>query len=239
MNWRTIRNCGYLYAEGNFVDGTGMRNGRAFLNEISEVFPKLCTRYFDQVGELPFVFKERQINSIILPAIARVADAVLSEQPVERIYGDGKSYTGHIDYWVLYGTTVFLVELKHSWLSTRTLAMTEKADTKWKTAIEQINSITPDVAMNLAYGKLNPVKVALMVLPFYVSCNHDRKLELMGQEHGREIRDILKGLEPDGNFISIWNLHGRLQGPFIYENKKEIYPYLAMVARLEGVGKND
>jgi len=48
MDWVTIRNCGYLYTGDNITDGTGMRNTRSFLDGISEEFPKLCSKYFNQ-----------------------------------------------------------------------------------------------------------------------------------------------------------------------------------------------
>lgn len=239
MNWITIRNCGYLHTEYNFSNSSGMRNARAFLSEISEHFSKLCANYFDRVGELPFVYRERQISSIMISSIAKSSDALLSEQPVERTFED-KKYTGHLDYWVLYGNTVFLIELKHAWLSASKIKTTKKAKDVWRDALKQIESINSDTAKSLAYGKLNPVKVALMVLPFYISCsNNGKDLDAIGKATGENISTMLKKLSPDRNFISIWNLHERLQSPFYYENRKEIYPYLAMVARCEGLKDSD
>jgi hypothetical protein len=132
MNWKTIKNCGYFHSEDCLTDGVGIRNARAFLNEISEQFIRLSANYYDKVGELPCVYKEMQINSVFIPAIARVADAVLAEQPIERSYINDKKYIGHQDYWVLYGTTVFLIELKHAWLAARSLYMTKKANLNGK-----------------------------------------------------------------------------------------------------------
>ena len=77
-------------------------------------FAKKCCSYVDVVGELPFIYRERQINSLVAPPIMANADAALMEHPITR-KAKGVPSHGWLDYWVLYKSTVFLIELKHAW----------------------------------------------------------------------------------------------------------------------------
>jgi hypothetical protein len=49
--------------------------------ETVRTFALSSTQFYRTLNELPFVYKERQVASILLPAIAKVSDAVLVELP--------------------------------------------------------------------------------------------------------------------------------------------------------------
>lgn len=116
MSWETVRRVGYLLEKDALKDGVGIRKSRDFLQKVTKAFADISINYFDKTNELPFIYRERQINSVLLPAIAKVADAVFMEHPIKRRI-KGESSHGWLDYWVLYGSTVFLIELKHAWCS--------------------------------------------------------------------------------------------------------------------------
>lgn len=116
MRWKTIRSAGYVAVTARPADGPMMRTTGNLPRETVEQFAALSAKYCDAVGETPFVYHERQLHSALLPAIARASNAVLAEHPIRRALSRADSRTsayGWVDYWVLCGNTVLLVELKH------------------------------------------------------------------------------------------------------------------------------
>lgn len=166
MTWQTIRNAGHLFIKDYLEDRLDIRNTRKFLQDLVKAFASSCVSYHDITGELPFIYRERQINSVLLPSIAKISDAVFAEQPVRR-KNKQKINHGWLDYWVLYGRTTFLIELKHSWCSITSNTVRKETFNTWSTAIKQINSITQEQAKELAINKNNIVKIAIMVIPYY------------------------------------------------------------------------
>ncbi len=211
------------------------KSGR-FLRQVSESFAKACTRYYVAVGELPFVHRERQITTMLLSALVKVSDAVLMEQPISR-GTKGKSTYGWLDYWVLHGSTTFLIELKYSWLSIYSKELRTGTQKAWSNAVKQVRSISQGEARDLAFASSDHVvKLAIMIVPSYRASRDCAKLERMGREQTREnskeiFDPFVKRLRPAANWCCLWSLHEDLQGPHELDGKVyELYPCAGIVA---------
>lgn len=72
LAWETVRETGYLF-EKNSLKGKGMIKSIKFLYSVTRAFAKSCVDYFNVTGELPFIYRERQIHSALPPSIATVS----------------------------------------------------------------------------------------------------------------------------------------------------------------------
>ena len=57
------------------ADGRLIRTARRFLRDTVEQFARLSRQYWDVVGEPPFIYSERQLHSVLFPAVVRASDA--------------------------------------------------------------------------------------------------------------------------------------------------------------------
>lgn len=181
-----------------------------------------------------FVYGERQINSVVLPAIYEISDAVFVEQPITRLKNrkTKEEGSGLIDFWVMYGRNVFLIEMKHAWMSSKTIDKRQDLENKWINVNEQINEITDAQAKELAYGKLKPLKISILVAPLYESSKDEKKLVPKVKEDLTEIIDEFNSLVPKPNFLSVWNLPAKMQGPYEYDDYSELYSNVVLAARV-------
>lgn len=140
LNENTIYNAGKLIQTKKLCKGKGHQITQEFLNNLSEHFIKQSISYYDNVGELPFVYKEKQIHSVLFPAIHNISEAAFLEAPIIR---KKSGRIGWIDYWVFYKSTVFLIEIKHCWGSivSPTLSSKSKINKNWNKAVDQIIDI--------------------------------------------------------------------------------------------------
>lgn len=82
---------------------------------------KLCTKFCnDFFVDLPYTYRERQLDCVILPALAKLCNSmVFTELPSKRFCNNRHfqvdEYNGWIDYWCLYKNYSFVIELKHSY----------------------------------------------------------------------------------------------------------------------------
>lgn len=174
---------------------------------------------------------------MLVPAISGNARAALMEHPIMR-KAKGESSHGWLDFWVLYRTTVFLIELKHAWNAIATETVRERTQEQWRQAEEQLMGIKKDEVAGLA-GDSTAVKVAMMVVPFFKSSTDQNKLKefvLSTEEAKKGLNDLLSGLSPKPNWSCLWHLPQRFQEPELYsEGHYEIYPCLALVVRAKNV----
>lgn len=213
------------------MDGPSIRKSRDFLNKVARTFALSCCKYFDTTGELPFIYRERQINSILLPSISKVANATFMEHPIMR---EGRAY-GWLDYWAFYGNTTLLIEVKHAWFSISSKKVRKTTKGAYSAALKQLDMISPAVARDLSYLGDNIVKIALIVIPFYKqSMNITRLTTITAKDDVEAIYNrLLTGLSPTLNWSCIWLLHERLQKPVEYGDRHEIYPLVGLVAQID------
>lgn len=233
MEWKTIKNVGRI-CENNELKGPGSLKVTKFLQEITHRFAKTCIAYYDATDELPFIYRERQLHSILLPSIAHIANAVLVEQPITRKSKDSSGH-GWVDYWVQYKKDVLLIELKHSWFnvsSQKTFAVTKKA---WDKSIEQLEKVTWSEAFNMALGSRFVAKVAMLIVPFYQTSNDKNNLEFPNIERIDEMHlSLINQFSSTPNWSCIWQLHNRLQKKYILsDGSYEIYPCVGILAKVD------
>ncbi|MEE9284069.1 MAG: hypothetical protein V3U49_08370 [Nitrososphaerales archaeon] len=169
MAWRPLYGRGALYELSSIGDGPGRRKARAFLNEIANEFTGRSKLFYDVMGWLPFTFRERQTHSILLPAIAAASQATVVELPIWRKYGRGKRH-GFLDYWVYHKSVLYLLEVKHSFLSVRSGLTHKGSHDSWQEAIDQVDKIPlPLIRKDLDTPVDKIFRLALMVMPLWKS----------------------------------------------------------------------
>ena len=102
-----IRNCGELGIEFNDIRGDGARVTREFLRKLIQHIVAKSTRYYDETGrvgvpEHVFAYRERQLHSVVCPAIADITACFLVENPLNRKPAGEAEYRGSADYWIYY-----------------------------------------------------------------------------------------------------------------------------------------
>lgn len=228
------------------ADGRLIRTARRFLRDTVEQFARLSRQYWDVVGEPPFIYSERQLHSVLFPAVVRASDAAFVEHPIRRTQRrtskDGclvQSAASHgwIDYWVLCGSAVFLVELKHAFRGVSTDGATLRLNGPWQAAIDQIGSITDDDAVDLATDANRVAKIALMVIPAYARSLSSDNLETAERDEALEAHvRMCSSMEPAPDWSAVWLLHERLQTACeMWDGSWELYPWVSFAAAIRPV----
>ena len=85
--------------------------------------------------EPPFLFRERQLDTLILPELASLCKGlVFTEYPVKRSIRKKGHWQGRIDYWCIYKDYSFVIEVKHSYDNFKTsVTCDERLLERWKT----------------------------------------------------------------------------------------------------------
>ncbi|MDQ7837020.1 MAG: hypothetical protein RDU59_00795 [Thermodesulfobacteriota bacterium] len=232
MPWLAIRNCGHAL----ILSDCGEDINADFLTDMVLEFAKIATRFYNAVSEFPFVYKEKQIRSVVTPALMNSAKVVFEEQPALRKAKGMKGISrrnGWIDYWVLVERMTYLVELKYAGFSSDRNQLTDKAQNEWSTAINQL-SISKKEANQLAFdGQL--ATVALQIMPIWQCRDAADSITIPPKEKVQEFLTMAREqLTPQPNWSAVWYLHGRLQNsPQQYDRKFFNYPGVMFFARLE------
>lgn len=155
--------------DSNWIDGVGARNFKSFFKNFVDEFMKNNVEYYKKTkGDLAYTYREKQLNTVIVPALHKLSDVFLCEHPIGRnAQGTkGNDTLGWLDYWVKYKSTDFNIELKHGYHGLQNKNQTrESTCNEWETAKSQLKKITNhDHAMN---SKV--LNIALMVIITYTS----------------------------------------------------------------------
>ena len=123
-----IQNLNFVISSCPSELGEGVNIAYSF---IKEVFCRVCmqsllfsnSKY--DIIEYPFLFRERQLDSVVLPVISSLCKGlVIAEYPIVRdscIKGFEKDNSkGRIDYWCIYKDYSLVIEMKHSYDAFRT-----------------------------------------------------------------------------------------------------------------------
>ncbi len=160
------------------------------------------------------------------------------EQPITRKSKDTSGH-GWLDYWVVYGASVFLIELKHSWNAIKTSSIKETTQNSWTEAIDQLKKIHKEDVANLSLTAHSVAKIALMIVPFYQASKDENKLKNLKytKEATAEFyNQFLKEIKPAPSWSCLWHLHQDLQETYEYEEQRfELYPCVIMIAKVESV----
>lgn len=228
-----MNNIGEIEFYDEIEDGIGSRNSREFLTQLFIDFSKKCRAYFDVTGDLPYIYREQQIHSVLVPVIDNIADAILVECPTNRKERGYESSHGWIDYWVKYGNTIFLIELKHSYNGLKSNGFKEKSQEEWKTANKQLKQIPKkDIDDFKINKKDNVVKIALQFNTTYTTAKDNTFSFTDCENIGKKIMRSLDKNSLKPNFIAHWYIHEDMHVEYNYIKGTEQYPYVHMLAKL-------
>ena len=213
-------------------DGTVVKKARSFLNEFIENFAHESLSFFEFWDEFPFTYRERQVNSVVIPSIHKITGNVWLEQPFKKNNDDQR----FLDIATVKNGNIYAIELKHAWKS-KTDYFAQHIDKEWATAIEQISDIKKRTLYD--YKNYDVFKIALMVLPTYHYVNSKNNIDNMTAE---EYNAYLKKEYFDNwtkkyaaNYIGVIKITNPDKYVHEYSDGEQIFPFISFVARIERV----
>lgn len=214
----------------------GMTEAGEFLEKITEQVAAFSVKYFEVTEELPFIYAERQFQSVLLPAIVKVADAVLVEQPVVR-KKKRKRWSGRIDYWVYYKSIELLIEVKHGWMAIKAPKLRKATQQAWEDALEQLKTIKKSEAKELGMDSGEILKIAMIVVPCYQSSQDKNILLSLDIDPDGMRQKIVDGLDSEPNWSAVWEVPQAFQlTEAEYEGgRNEIHPCVNFVAKVKTI----
>lgn len=229
MDWKTLPKLGYVACQDNLLRNRRNAAAAEFLERVVEEFARASRRYFEFAKELPFLYRERQTHSVLLPAIAKVANAALAETPVTRRSERHDSH-GWVDYWACYQDVDFFIEIKHRWHAVRAKRVNTTIHNGWQDLADQFASLPPE-AKEYTLSQ-HPLTIAFLIIPCFQSAQDETKLYPLERINTTGMHDLIRGKlqQPSPNWSSIWHLHQSLQGPYPYDSWSELYPCVIFMA---------
>ena len=237
-----INKVGKLHVISTLADGEGIRKVRDFLSLLVTGFAKQVSVYMNETWEAPFVFRERQLHTFLAPTLSKFTDVFLMEAPVHRKWSsissqDYNDSHGWVDYWCFYRNLVFLIELKHGFLSGRTGTPNKNVKNYWVEAVQQLDVIQ-DYADIQSQDSGGAFRIALQVLPIYETVNDSMPKIIGNTDKLLEIqKNCMEAFKPEPNWSMLWQLHESITGPFEYANTKEFYPGIVFLSRVSEIHK--
>ncbi len=233
MNWQTINGAGNTTVIKNMAGGPASIATPKFLNEFLLQFVKQCNKYYKATDDIPFTYRELQMHSVMLPAMDRVSDAAFVEQPIKK---DGRA--GRLDYLVLSGNLVYLIELKHGWMAHKTNKVTVSVQNKWTNAVNSLKQINWKDAFELYPAIKTVAKISLMVTPMYSESKHPEKLRNQSYSLNtiyKKYDDFGKHLNPKPHWTGIWAGNEELtKAKSLSDGRYQCYPAVALIAHIDG-----
>ena len=167
MSWEPLVPLAVFLRKSTVNDSRGTRSATYFLIFTVREFASRSVAFHDATRRLPFSYKERQTDFVLLPAAASISSAVLIQQPVRRHRGKSDK-AGLLDYLIFHRKALILMEVKHSWFNLRTGKSTETLQDKWDDANDQANRVVT-VDHRYAYSVYGnrAFRVAMLVSPFW------------------------------------------------------------------------
>lgn len=216
---------------------------------VKELFTRVCKRsllFYNnkyEIIEYPFLFRERQLDSVVLPVISELCNGlVIAEYPVIRescIKGYEKDNSnGRIDYWCIYKDYSFVIEMKHSYDAFKTETTNdERLIHRWKTmTVSQLQDIR-DELKQFEENTKGIIRLGIHFVTPY--CDRDRNKDDFKYYFNSQ-KDILKRLSEHvsrskpktttPNFMASWALPDKkdyLEVPY-----KGTYPGLMLLGKM-------
>ncbi len=239
MRYKTIKNCGEIGMEFLKDDTEGTRVSRDFLKRLIFNIVKRSAAYFDETGDNIFIYREKQLHSVVCPSIADVTPGYVMEHPLTRKPAGEDEYSGHVDYWINYRNYSYVMELKHSYFAYKNAdAPRQGISDKFNFAIKQLNSVRKDECRYLSDDSKGLIKIALQAIVVYQSSQDDIVLDdLKEWDFKKTFKQLIinTDLKNKSNFRSIWLLNETLIESVWYANGFEIYPAIAFVGNISDV----
>lgn len=236
MSWNTAYGSGKFIVIKHGLKGPASKSAPKFLESVHKLFIKKCTNYFNITYDRAFYYSELRTHSVLLPAIAQISDAILVEHPINK-----GERSGRVDYFVLSGNQIYLIELKQGWLAYNTANPTNDICSKWQNAIGDLNDISWDDAFSLYPSIPTVAKISLMVTPMYESSNDETVLYNKSYPPDiilEKFTSFSDKLKPKPNWTAIWSLNDKQEQTIqVKSGRFERYPAVALIAYIEGKSK--
>ncbi|MDD2211906.1 MAG: hypothetical protein PHV56_02910 [Clostridia bacterium] len=233
MNWQTVYGSGKTTVIKNTSGGPASTATPKFLDKLLLQFVKQCDKYHKATDDIPFNYRELQLHSFMLPAMDRIADAVFVEQPINK-----NSSAGRLDYLVLSGNQVYMIELKHGWMAYKTNKVTGSVQSKWTDAVESLQKIDWKDAFELYPSIRTVAKITLMVTPTY---EESKQLERIREKSYsldtiyEKYDDFGKYLNPKPHWTGIWAVNQEISKVLpLSDGRNQRYPAVALLAHIDG-----
>jgi len=241
---KTIRESGKINIISNIGDGSGRRVANDFLNKLTVEFAKQSTKYINEVYEAPFAYKEKQLHSIIAPSIAKLTNAFIMECPVSRQWSKIRKQNyedshGWLDYWCRYRGVDFFIEIKHNYVSFKTINIRKNSHENWDYMNNrQLNLVKKEAKIYKDYSK-GVLLISFHVITIYdylqkrkkTKCFDDKERLIMAQ------KNYYENLKPSPNWSNLWILKNDLVRNSSEESKthKTYYPGLIFISKVHEI----
>jgi hypothetical protein len=233
--YKPVKYCGELGIEFRNIEGAGARVTKDFLIRLlNKVVRNSAGYYFGRGGHI-FIFRERQLHSVICPSIADMTSVYVMEHPLERKPAGEEEYQGHVDYWISYRNYSFLMELKHCYFAYRVETPRQSMFDKLTSAKRQLTDIRKDQRRELTEKNKGLIGVALEAVTFFKSSTDSNLADDLGYQDFKELFDVWmddNALNSIVNFRSLWILDQDLVEPVDYGDRYEIYPAIAFIGNI-------
>lgn len=211
-----------------------------FLDKLFIVFSKQATKYMNSISnDTPFAYRERQMHSLLAPAISNITDSFLMEQPLFRVCDkrknrDGVDYRGWLDYWCRYNNYDFFIEVKHGYSAYSSKIIREINRRKWEISITQLDNSKKE-AKNYKNHSKGVFLVALNFVTIYFGSKKRESCPKFDLNTISKIKDNYCNLKPQPNWSALWMLHEDLYNNSFseFENKNEYYPGIIALAKIK------
>lgn len=222
-----------IYCQDVINNAKGIKNLRKFFHNLLKNFDTESFNFYKIWGEFPFIYSEKQLASVLAPAIYSHTKNVWFEQP----FKDYKKNQRFLDIAIADQKNIYLIELKHSWNSKRN-ETNKKSSQKWETAIDQIKTINRKTIYSyFNFQDYNVFKIALMIMPTYLNYDEDHNiLKMSAKEYATTIFDEYESYttkQHKANLTAVIKLTNPKQYKHDFTIGSQIYPYISFIARIE------
>lgn len=246
LNTNTFREVGKIHTVTQNLkkEGAGSIITKRFLDSMVLGFARNSAKYINTLNEAPFIFKEKQLNSLIAPVLSQTSDAFLTEHPmlrknpsIKKLREQKLSYLGWVDYWARKKDYDFYIEIKHDYDSFNTNTIRKIVRENWKSMNSQQLKQIKNNALYLSSNMKGVFLISLHVIVIYhYSKFYDEEWsgydtsELMSIQK-RYFSSIQK---PNPNWSALWTLHDDLVKNCTWENEthQENYPGVLFLSRV-------
>ncbi len=219
-----------ICTKDSWGDGSGIRKMRKFFENFSHEFADYSMRYHQKLGEFPFIYSERSLTSVVLPALMKAGDDedtfVFMEQPFKK----DNNIQRFLDFYVQHGNNLYLIEMKHGWDAKRTNNAESEVLNRWNKVHEQIEDLTIEAIEQMCTPKAykNIFKIALLVMPVHTEVKDELDFEPAETYHNK-IENYFKADVKANNWLSVWKIDEKKKFIRDHSKGKQFFPYVAFV----------
>ncbi|WP_337562257.1 hypothetical protein [Prevotellamassilia timonensis] len=192
------------------------------------------TKY--DIYEPPFVFRERQLDTLIMPVLASLCKGLaFAEYPMIRNSQkkglEIENSQGRVDYWCIYKDYSVVIEVKHSYDNFETPCTNdERLLQRWRTMnIVQLGNVKDDIK-HFEERTKGVIRLGLHFVTSHSSTNPSDNIRetYISQERvmlDRLYKDLKTVASPD--FMSVWEMDKDM----VYYDNDRAYPGLIVMAK--------